>query len=154
MQSRVLSDSGDSGPGRVGVGVTAAAAVVAAAAAVGGVVEREESTRHTVERADSSTNHTHTKSPDLTFTKNKNQDLTLLKTIAPMRIYIGLLDIAVMMIFALTRAQVRLSVCPSIISNFCAPYSRVKVSTREVLLFMVRLGYLYTVNVTYVNRIE
>jgi len=67
VQSRVLSDSGDSGPGRVGVGVTAAAAVVAAAAAVGGVVEREESTRHTVERADSPTNHTHTKSPDLTF---------------------------------------------------------------------------------------
>ena len=61
VQSRVLSDSGDSGPGRVGVGVTAAAAaVVAAAATVRGIVEREESTRHTVERADSPTNHTHT----------------------------------------------------------------------------------------------
>ena len=60
VQSRVLSDSGDSGRGRVGVGVTAAAAVVAAAATVGGVVEREESTRHTVERDDSPTNHTHT----------------------------------------------------------------------------------------------
>ena len=82
VQSRVLSDSGDSGPGFVGVGVAAAAAaaVVAAVATVGGVVEREESTRHSVERADSPTNHTHTKSTNLTYTKNqdltKRQDLT------------------------------------------------------------------------------
>jgi len=59
MQSRVLSDSGDSGPGLVGVGVPAAAAVATAAAAVGDVVEREESTRNTVERVDSSSKHTH-----------------------------------------------------------------------------------------------
>ena len=66
VQSRVLSNSGDSGPGRVGV--PAAAAVAAAVATVWDSAEREESTRNTVQMANSSTNRklkTHT-IPDLT----------------------------------------------------------------------------------------
>jgi len=61
VQSRVLSNSGDSGPGRVGVGVPAA--VAAAVATVWDSAEREESTRNTVQMANSSTNRklkTHT----------------------------------------------------------------------------------------------
>ena len=68
VQSRVLSNSGDSGPGRVGVGVSAAAAVAAAVATVWDSAEREESTRNTVQMANSSTNRklkAHT-IPDLT----------------------------------------------------------------------------------------
>ena len=66
VQSRVLSNSGDSGPGRVGVGVPAA--VAAAVATVWDSAEREESTRNTVQMANSPTNRklkTHT-IPDLT----------------------------------------------------------------------------------------
>jgi len=75
MQSRVLSGSGDSGAGLVGVSVPAAAAVAAAAAAVGDSAEREESTRNTVERAHSPTNRTlHTPNPpDLTNILQKNK---------------------------------------------------------------------------------
>jgi len=51
VQSRVLSGSGDSGPGLVGV--PAAAAVAAAAATVRDYAERGESIRSTVERANS-----------------------------------------------------------------------------------------------------
>jgi len=68
MQSRVLSGSGDSGPGLVGV--PAAAAVAAAAATVGDYAERGESIRSTVERANSPSNRT--------FTPPKQRDLTLL----------------------------------------------------------------------------
>jgi len=82
VQSRVLSGSGGSSLGLVGVGIPAAAADAATAATVGGVVEGTGSAESFAERADSPTNRATAKSPVLAYTKNenltfgKNQDLT------------------------------------------------------------------------------
>ena len=83
MQSRVLSGSGDSSLGLVGVGISVGAADAVTAATVGGVVERTGSAESFAERADSPTNRTrtigqdlsHTEMPNLTFVKK--QDLTI-----------------------------------------------------------------------------
>jgi len=58
--SRVLSGSGDSSLGLVGVGIPAAAADAVTAATVGDFVEHTGSARSIAERADSPTNRTHT----------------------------------------------------------------------------------------------
>ena len=76
MQSRVLSGSGDSSLGLVGVGIPAAAADAAAAATVGGVVERTGRAESFAERGDSPTNRTHTKSQNLTLTEMPNLTTT------------------------------------------------------------------------------
>jgi len=72
VQSRVLSGSGGSSPGLVGVGIPAAAADAATAATVGDVVERAGSAESFAERADSPTDRTAIKSSVFTYTKNEN----------------------------------------------------------------------------------
>jgi len=81
VQSRVLSGSGGSSLGLVGVGIPAAAADAAAAATVGGVVERTGSAESCADRADSPTDRTAIQSPVLTYTKS--QDLTFGKNENP-----------------------------------------------------------------------
>jgi len=87
VQSRVLSGSGGSSLGLVGVGIPAAAADAAAAATVGGVVERTGRAESFAERADSPTNRTHTIGQDLSHTEmpnlttTKKPDLTVVLTV-------------------------------------------------------------------------
>ena len=69
VQSRVLSGSGGSSLGLVGVGIPADAAT---AATVGGVVERTGSAESFAERADSPTNRATAKSPVFTYTQSEN----------------------------------------------------------------------------------
>ena len=72
VQSRVLSGSGGSSLGLVGVGIPAAAADAAAAATVGGVVERTGSAESCADRADSPTDRTAIQSPVFTYTQSEN----------------------------------------------------------------------------------
>jgi len=76
VQSRVLSGSGDSSLGLVGVGISVAAADAVTAATAGGVVKRSGSAESFAERGDSPTNRTHTKSQNLTLTEMPNLTTT------------------------------------------------------------------------------